>query len=88
MGRSYECSVCEHVQVVGVVENGLSGFADPQAVCGACGTRGSFRYGPGYQRAVNAHAKNFHEAMERIKALPPSERSAVANRPEGSDAQA
>lgn len=29
----------------------------------------------------NPHAENFHAAVERIEGLPPSERSAIANRP-------
>lgn len=49
MARAYECSKCEHVQVVGVIDNGFpAGYADPRAVCENCGTTGSFRFAPGW----------------------------------------
>lgn len=48
MARFYECSKCEHRQLVGVIDNGLpSGYADPGAVCEKCGAVGHFHFGPG-----------------------------------------
>lgn len=56
MACAYECSECEHVQLVGVLDNGLSGLADPHVVCESCGAVGQFHYRPGYAAKTRAVA--------------------------------
>lgn len=65
MARMYECENCEHVQLVGVIDNGLSGFADPDARCEGCGNVGSFFFGPG------AAARIRHIGATMVEVLPP-----------------
>lgn len=52
MASRYECSKCLHVQVVGIIPNGLSGLADPRVKCEGCGERGTFFHAPGWQRTM------------------------------------
>lgn len=47
MAKNMECSDCEHVQLVGFIENGLSGYPDPHAKCAGCGAVGKFHFLPG-----------------------------------------
>lgn len=47
MASAYECSKCQHVQVVGVIDNGRSGYANPHAKCDGCGAIGQFHFAPG-----------------------------------------
>jgi hypothetical protein len=37
VGLLCECTACGHKQIVGIIENGRSGFLDPNAVCRKCG---------------------------------------------------
>lgn len=56
MARFYECSECEHAQLVGVVDNGLSGYADPRVACENCGAAGKFHFAPGFAALLRANA--------------------------------
>lgn len=48
MALRLECSNCLHVQLVGLIDNGLSGFPDPHSRCEGCGQVGTFHYLPGW----------------------------------------
>lgn len=57
MGCMYECAQCEHVQLVGVIDNGLpGGFADPDTVCEHCGAVGRFHFAPGTTKRMAEQA--------------------------------
>ena len=63
MASSYECSDCQHVQIVGVIDNGRSGYADPHAVCEGCGSVGHFHFAPGVHADTLAMVDRVVEAM-------------------------
>lgn len=44
MALNQECHHCGHIQLVGLIENGRSGFPDPRARCEKCKRRGTFYY--------------------------------------------
>lgn len=44
MARNVECHNCGHVQLVGIIENGRSGYPNPKARCRRCLRRGGFRW--------------------------------------------
>lgn len=59
MARFYECSGCEHAQLVGVIDNGLpAGYADPHAHCENCGAVGKFHFVPGAARSLRDSIAN------------------------------
>jgi hypothetical protein len=67
VGRAYECSACEHVQVVGVIDNGRSGFADPSARCGLCGAVGKFAFAPGAKRQAESQGRRIVALLRRVQ---------------------
>jgi len=70
MARFYECSECEHSQLVGIIDNGLpAGFADPDARCENCGLVGKFHFAPG-------SAKRLRESIANAVRVAPPDPSA------------
>lgn len=66
MARYYECTGCEHVQMVRVLDNGLpAGYADPRTVCENCGAKGKFHFAPGTYARIRRDAKIIADALHR-----------------------
>lgn len=65
MGRTYECSECLHVQLVSVIDNGLSGFADPNTKCENCGKSGVFFHAPGWRQHLRNQIDQAAKTMKR-----------------------
>jgi hypothetical protein len=65
MARAYECSECWLVQMVGVIDNGLSGYADPHVVCKGCGAVGQFHFAPGTCERTSVMVDAIAEAIAK-----------------------
>lgn len=64
MALMMECDECDHVQSVGIIDNGLpSGFPDPHHICENCGSKGRY--------SARGSKKRMKEQIENaMKVLP------------------
>jgi hypothetical protein len=70
MARAYECSECWLVQTVEVIDNGLSGYADPHVVCNGCGAVGQFHFAPGTCERTAAMVADLADALASEREQP------------------
>ncbi len=64
MALMMECDECEHVQSVGIIDNGLpGGFPDPYHECEKCGSKGRYSL-PGAKKRMKEQIEN------AVKVLP------------------
>jgi len=69
MALMMECDECEHVQSVGMIENGLpGGYADPHQKCEKCGTTGRYS-APGAKKRLQEQMQSVIVALTDPKVI-------------------